>query len=368
MCGGASASTQPSTTDGARLGVVAPSGTPTLMVGAQLRYVAPRGQFGRVRGDHRGRGPEEHVSGAAVSASPANRPVPIPASEIRMLRSVSLLVGLALAGALLLALHPAGEGLRGRVLPPQQILNGLLLAGAGPVALIYAYWPVLWRAVEPYGLSTYRRIGGLWLLVIIALSTLAPAALLARDERVAGLASCGGITLAWALLIEGQRRRRRELARDAWTDPTIDALRVHLEFLALGAASLIAAVGVALTAEGVLLSDLIAIALWITSAGLYAGVLAASGRGLRPAQALAVAYGIGSFLLYDHPSPALRFAIGLGAVMLAGLLEFARRRAVAARLRELVEIGLSGEIGTRYPELAAQVPALSAAEPSAGAR
>jgi hypothetical protein len=276
----------------------------------------------------------------------------IPASEIRVARACAVLAALGMSGAAVLALHPAGQGLNGRVLPLEQILNGLLLAAAGPAAVVSAYWPVMWRTVEPYGLSTMRRIGSVWLIVIVALSTLAPASLLARGEITAGLSACLFATLLWGLFIEGQRRRRRELTGDAWTDPTLDALRLHREVLAVGALGIASALLLDAAVDDIVLSDLVAGVIWLSCVGLYAGVVARGAPRLRVAQAIALIYGVASFALYDLPAPEARFVVlGIGAPLVALVLEVSRRRAIRQRVRELCEEGQGEQLRHRYPEL-----------------
>lgn len=276
----------------------------------------------------------------------------IPPSQIHGRRGISVLVAVGVAGGVALAAHPAGRGLQGRVLPPEQILNGVLLASAGPAAVLSAYWAVLWRTVEPYGLSTMRRIGSAWLIAIVALSTLAPAALLARGEVAAGLGACVFVSLLWWLFIEGQRKRRCSIARDAWSDPTIDALRLHTEFVAVGVLALVSAIVVRVLDDQVVLPDLLAGVIWFSCAGLYAGVVARGARGLRVAQTVAVLYGAVSFALYDLQSIEARFALlGLGAPLVAGVLELARRRAIRLRVQALQAEGYGEEMSERYPHL-----------------
>lgn len=277
----------------------------------------------------------------------------IPASQIRVRRGFSVLAAVSIAGAAVLAAHPAGRGLDGRVLPPEQILNGILLASACPAAVLSGYWPVLWGVVEPYGLSTMRRIGSVWLIAIVALSTLAPAALLARSDVAAGLGACVFVGLVWLLFVEGQRRRRRQIGREEWSDPTLDALRLHLEVLPVGLLGLLGAIVVRFVDNQVVLSDLIAGVIWASCAALYVGVVARGARRLRAAQTIALTYGVASFALYDLPAAGARFAfLGLGAPMVAGILEFARRRAIRQRVDDLRTEGYGKALSLRYPHLA----------------
>ena len=282
------------------------------------------------------------------------------------LAGVAVFVMLALVGALVRSVELFGAlPKHGRYpLPGSALMNGVTLALAPFVGVLWAYRRVRRVPAAPYGIHGRGPVGGRKTVFVVG-SFAAISGLIFGDRGRAleGAEVAGFMAVVLAILIEGQRRRRDWLGPDEWTDSRIDQLTVQVEVLVLGAAAAVVALIVAWTDPSVAADERINFGLVPVAAAMFVGWSGAVGAmSTTPAVDRVVSppvvvswiwlvfwFATAVLAVWSNVAPTL---VGLWAVVGGGLLtlvaERARRQARAQRLAELVATVGSDRLSERY--------------------
>lgn len=274
--------------------------------------------------------------------------------RLHVLQGIAVFVILAVAGGVLFVVSGSSGGVpaAGQPLDAAAMWLAVPLALAPAGGLIVAYRGVSKPTVEPWGASAERRIGWRIWAGLLVLSSGVTAVALARHEFIwaAVWTVLGPISLALAL--ETERRTRQPLREDAWTDPSLDRLRVHRDAWAV--AALWVTVGVALwlltePRPGMRPLEYLLAIPWVATIWAYRGVWYFPPPGKRKLRAAVIGYWLSGLFALVVPFPAVRVGyLALGITWIPWLLERARRRAIADRSRALADAGLEHELTVRY--------------------
>jgi hypothetical protein len=227
-----------------------------------------------------------------------------------------------------------------------------LLGWAPALGLVWWLRTTSRVVVEPYGLYSGRRIGGVIIGALVLWTGLIPASafLLGRLEVALGLSVL--VYGSWMLLFVGQRRLRGRLSLEAWTDPVIDRARLHVEFVPIGGLWCGAFVLGAFADEThrVQWIQMLVGAAALTAFGVYASVLT---NGLRETLVVRllvfVLWAALLGLVVVSFSPATRFvALAAGVLLATWMAERVRRRTLSMRSQALMELGRAADLRARY--------------------
>lgn len=258
--------------------------------------------------------------------------------------------GVAVIGVAVLVSQPLGPPPRdGEPLPAGAWLSGLLLAWSPTLALFAWFREATRGDREPLGSSTSRQIGR----AVIGKTSLAaalPAVALARGELLAAFGIGALIYLTAYAYLAGQQRLRRPLSATAWTDRSLDQLRLRLDLLPVGAlwAVVFVAAGAADEGERQFAFDAAAAIAFLTAFAVYEGPLLGlpmPGHWQRWLMLVTAAGCVAAFVLLP---PGTSATLGLPVAAALTVFEHARCATVRGRVAELREAGLTEELSARY--------------------